>query len=218
MIRPTARMIEVAVNGKTIAASAPDRKLLCDFLREDLSLTGAHVGCEHGVCGACTVLVDCRPVRSCLMLAVQAGGQTITTIEGVSGPNGSLHPVCSAPSTCSTRCSSARHPAGGEALMAAEAEAGHVRQSSSAWGAMGTRMADRADSAVAAVLTPQSSCERPRAMLSAAPTPRQGLSLSPPAPERWQSGRSRRTRNAEYAQAYRGFESLPLRQYSYLSI
>jgi carbon-monoxide dehydrogenase small subunit len=93
MTRPAARMIEVAVNGKTIAASAPDRKLLCDFLREDLSLTGAHIGCGHGLCGACTVLVDGRPVRSWVMLAVQADGQSIATIEGVSGPEGSLHPV-----------------------------------------------------------------------------------------------------------------------------
>jgi carbon-monoxide dehydrogenase small subunit len=93
MTGPTARTIEVAVNGETITATVPDRKLLCDFLREDLSLTGTHVGCEHGVCGACTVLVDGRAVRSCLMLAVQADGQTITTIEGVSGPDGTLHPV-----------------------------------------------------------------------------------------------------------------------------
>jgi carbon-monoxide dehydrogenase small subunit len=93
MTRRAARMIELAVNGETIAASVPDRKLLCDFLREDLSLTGTHVGCEHGICGACTVLVDGRAVRSCLMLAVQADGRTITTIEGVSGPDGSLHPV-----------------------------------------------------------------------------------------------------------------------------
>jgi carbon-monoxide dehydrogenase small subunit len=93
MTRPTPRSIEAVVNGQTITAAVPDRKLLCDFLREDLSLTGTHVGCEHGVCGACTVLLNGRAVRSCLMLAVQADGQTITTIEGVSGPDGSLHPV-----------------------------------------------------------------------------------------------------------------------------
>lgn len=93
MTRPTARTIEVAVNGETITAPVPDRKLLCDFLREDLSLTGTHVGCEHGVCGACTVLFNGRPMRSCLMLAVQADGGTITTIEGVASPDGTLHPV-----------------------------------------------------------------------------------------------------------------------------
>ncbi|RDD60619.1 (2Fe-2S)-binding protein [Ferruginivarius sediminum] len=93
MTAPKPRTIQVTVNGETITASVPDRKLLCDFLREDLSLTGTHVGCEHGVCGACTVLVEGRPARSCLMLAVQADGRAITTIEGVSGPDGSLHPV-----------------------------------------------------------------------------------------------------------------------------
>lgn len=93
MIRLPGRMIEATVNGQAVAASAPDRKLLCDFLREDLALTGTHVGCEHGSCGACTVLVDGRAVRSCLMLAVQANGRTITTIEGVSAPDGSLHPL-----------------------------------------------------------------------------------------------------------------------------
>ena len=82
MTRPAARMIELAVNGETIAASVPDRKLLCDFLREDLSLTGTHVGCEHGVCGACTVLVDGRAVRSCLMLAVQADGRRSPPSKG----------------------------------------------------------------------------------------------------------------------------------------
>ncbi len=93
MTRADARTIEVVVNGQAVSAYAPDRKLLCDFLREDLALTGTHVGCEQGVCGACTVLVDGRPVRSCLMLAVQADGRSVTTIEGVCGPDGSLHPV-----------------------------------------------------------------------------------------------------------------------------
>lgn len=93
MSGPKVRTIELVVNGETITASVPDRKLLCDFLREDLSLTGTHVGCEQGVCGACTVLIEGRPARSCLMLAVQADGRTITTIEGVSGPDGALHPV-----------------------------------------------------------------------------------------------------------------------------
>jgi carbon-monoxide dehydrogenase small subunit len=68
------------------------RLLLSDFLRHDLELTGTHVGCEHGVCGACTVLLDGEPVRSCLMLAVQADGHAITTVEGLA-TNGRLHPV-----------------------------------------------------------------------------------------------------------------------------
>lgn len=93
MSKANTRVVEMVVNGQAMIGSVPDRKLLCDFLREDLALTGTHVGCEQGVCGACTVLVDNRPVRSCLMLAVQADGRTITTIEGISASDGSLHPV-----------------------------------------------------------------------------------------------------------------------------
>jgi carbon-monoxide dehydrogenase small subunit len=93
MIEPTIRL---TVNGESREASAPARDLLSDFLRHRLGLTGTHVGCEHGVCGACTVLVDGLPVRSCLMLAVQAEGHSITTIEGIAGDNGELHPVQSA--------------------------------------------------------------------------------------------------------------------------
>jgi aerobic carbon-monoxide dehydrogenase small subunit len=84
--------IELIVNGEARVAAADVRSTLSDFLRDDLGLTGTHVGCEHGVCGACTVLLDGRSVRSCLMLAVQARGHEITTIEGVAGPDG-LHPV-----------------------------------------------------------------------------------------------------------------------------
>jgi len=78
-------MIEVTVqvNGASRTGSVEARKTLADFLRDDLDLTGTHVGCEHGVCGACTVIVDGRAVRSCLMLAVQAAGSEITTIEGL---------------------------------------------------------------------------------------------------------------------------------------
>jgi aerobic-type carbon monoxide dehydrogenase small subunit (CoxS/CutS family) len=78
-------MIEVTVqvNGAPRTASVEARKTLADFLRDDLDLTGTHIGCEHGVCGACTVIVDGRAVRSCLMLAVQAAGSEITTIEGL---------------------------------------------------------------------------------------------------------------------------------------
>ena len=75
--------ISVNVNGLPRTGSPEARKTLADFLREDLDLTGTHVGCEHGVCGACTVMVDGRPVRSCLMLAVQASGSEVTTIEGL---------------------------------------------------------------------------------------------------------------------------------------
>jgi carbon-monoxide dehydrogenase small subunit len=75
--------IVLIVNGEEHRARLEPRKLLCDALREDCGLTGTHVGCEHGVCGACTVVLDGRPVRSCLIYAVQAQGAPITTIEGV---------------------------------------------------------------------------------------------------------------------------------------
>ncbi|HXM57513.1 MAG TPA: FAD binding domain-containing protein [Candidatus Dormibacteraeota bacterium] len=80
------------VNGVERARPSADRRLLSDYLRGELGLTGTHVGCEHGVCGCCTVLLDGRPVRSCLMLAVQAEGHEVTTIEGLAG-DGPLHPV-----------------------------------------------------------------------------------------------------------------------------
>jgi carbon-monoxide dehydrogenase small subunit len=88
--------INLTVNGEAREASAEPRKTLADFLREDLGLTGTHLGCEHGVCGACTVLLDGEPVRSCLMLAVQAGGKAITTIEGLADADGSLNALQSA--------------------------------------------------------------------------------------------------------------------------
>jgi len=81
--------ITLMVNGATRTGSPEARKTLADFLRDDLNLTGTHVGCEHGVCGACTVIVDGRAVRSCLMLAVQAAGSEVTTIEGLA-PDGEL--------------------------------------------------------------------------------------------------------------------------------
>jgi carbon-monoxide dehydrogenase small subunit len=81
------------VNGRVHRLSAEPRKLLSDVLREDLFLTGTHVGCEHGVCGACTVLVNGAAVRSCLMFGVQADGADVTTIEGLSPADGSLSPV-----------------------------------------------------------------------------------------------------------------------------
>src|SRR5450756_544417 len=84
--------ITVRVNGATHAGSVEPRMTLSDFLRDDLDLTGTHVGCEHGACGACTVIVDGRAVRSCLMLAVQAAGSEVTTIEGLA-PEGTLGPL-----------------------------------------------------------------------------------------------------------------------------
>src|SRR6266513_852504 len=84
--------IAVTVNGTVYEAAVEPRLLLADFLRDTLGLTGTHVGCEHGVCGACTVLVDGDPVRSCLVLAVQAEGRSIRTIEGLADGD-ELHPV-----------------------------------------------------------------------------------------------------------------------------
>ena len=78
--------VAVTVNGTAHAAEVEPRLLLSDFLRQDLGLTGTHVGCEHGVCGACTVLLDGEPVRSCLMFAVQADGTSVTTVEGLAPP------------------------------------------------------------------------------------------------------------------------------------
>ena len=84
--------IELTVNGKPREGLAEPRRTLADFLRDDLELTGTHLGCEHGVCGACTVLVNGQAVRSCLMFAVQANGQEVTTIEGLAAGS-KLHPV-----------------------------------------------------------------------------------------------------------------------------
>jgi carbon-monoxide dehydrogenase small subunit len=84
--------ITLKVNGVTRTAAAEARKTLADFLRDDLELTGTHVGCEHGVCGACTVIVDGRAARSCLMLAVQAAGSEVATIEGLAS-DGGLDPL-----------------------------------------------------------------------------------------------------------------------------
>jgi carbon-monoxide dehydrogenase small subunit len=87
------RLLSVHVNGRRYERVVPVRKTLADFLREDLGLTGTHLGCEHGVCGACTVLVGGRATRSCLMLAAQADGGTVTSIEGMADPDGTLHPI-----------------------------------------------------------------------------------------------------------------------------
>jgi carbon-monoxide dehydrogenase small subunit len=81
------------VNGESRSVTVEPRKSLADALREDCRLTGTHLGCEHGVCGACTVLLDGEPVRSCLMLAVQAQGHTVRTVEGLAAEDGTLHPL-----------------------------------------------------------------------------------------------------------------------------
>lgn len=85
--------VQTNVNECARDAYVPTRKLLCDFIRQDLDLTGTHVGCEHGVCGACTVIFNGRPIRSCLMFAVQADGAQIETIESLANSSEDLHPV-----------------------------------------------------------------------------------------------------------------------------
>jgi carbon-monoxide dehydrogenase small subunit len=85
--------VSVTVNGRPYEREVEPRLLLSDFLRHDLGLTGTHVGCEHGVCGACTVLFDGEPVRSCILLAVQADGHAITTVEGLAPEPDRLHPL-----------------------------------------------------------------------------------------------------------------------------
>jgi aerobic carbon-monoxide dehydrogenase small subunit len=85
--------ISVTVNGTHYDRPAEPRLLLSDFLRHELGLTGTHVGCEHGVCGACTVLLDGEPVRSCLLFAVQAHGGEVTTVEGLASGPETLHPI-----------------------------------------------------------------------------------------------------------------------------
>jgi len=85
--------IELTLNGQRRSAQAEPRMLLCDFLRHELQAFGVHVGCEHGVCGACTILVDGRSARSCLMLAVQADGHELLTVEGIAPSPDELHPL-----------------------------------------------------------------------------------------------------------------------------
>jgi aerobic-type carbon monoxide dehydrogenase small subunit (CoxS/CutS family) len=92
-MQPDRHEISVSVNGTSYRRSVESRLLLSDFLRHDLLLAGTHVGCEHGVCGACTVLLDGAPIRSCLMLAVQATGHELSTIEGLASDSGELSPV-----------------------------------------------------------------------------------------------------------------------------
>ena len=90
---PDTHSIALTVNGKKYTGTVEARLLLSDFLRHDLGLTGTHVGCEHGVCGACTILMDGQPVRSCLVLAVQANGCSLATVEGLAPSDDALHPM-----------------------------------------------------------------------------------------------------------------------------
>lgn len=87
------RTIQLTINGQQHSGQVEPRRTLADFLRQDLDLTGTHLGCEHGVCGACTILLDGAAVRSCLVLAVQANGRRVETVEGLADPNGKLHPI-----------------------------------------------------------------------------------------------------------------------------
>src|SRR3974390_1165049 len=85
--------VALTLTGRKLAADAEPRTLLCDFIRHGLGATGTHVGCEHGVCGSCTVLVDGVAARSCLTLAVQAEGRDIRTVESLAGSDGTLNPL-----------------------------------------------------------------------------------------------------------------------------
>jgi carbon-monoxide dehydrogenase small subunit len=87
------RQVTVRVNGRERSGPAEPRTILADFLRDELGLTGTHLGCEHGVCGACTVLFDGHAVRSCLLFAVQAEGHDVLTVEGMAAEDGTLHPI-----------------------------------------------------------------------------------------------------------------------------
>ncbi|MEU6696373.1 (2Fe-2S)-binding protein [Pseudonocardia sp. NPDC046786] len=98
--RETRHEIRLRVNGVTHELRVPARRLLSDALRHDLGLTGTHVGCEHGVCGACTILLDGEPARACLMLAVTATAHEITTVEGLAGPDGEPNAVQRAFAEC----------------------------------------------------------------------------------------------------------------------
>jgi carbon-monoxide dehydrogenase small subunit len=92
--------VTMTVNGRPVQAEVEPRLTLADFLRERCGLTGTHLGCEHGVCGACTVLVDGAAVRACLMFAVQARGAEVTTVEGLASPDGELSEVQAAFRDC----------------------------------------------------------------------------------------------------------------------
>ncbi|MGF3027195.1 (2Fe-2S)-binding protein [Methylobacterium aquaticum] len=87
------KSVSLTLNGEAVTHQVEPRLLLSDFLRQELALTGTHVGCEHGVCGACTILIDGRTARSCLLFAIQADGSEIETVEGLAGADGTLSPL-----------------------------------------------------------------------------------------------------------------------------
>ena len=121
------RPIRTVVNGAPIEGTVPVRQSLADWLRDGLGLTGTHLGCEQGVCGACTVMVDGEPTRSCIMFAVQADRSEILTIEGLAGTGDSLHPLQEAFSErhglqCGFCTSMARAPTAARACGATSAE------------------------------------------------------------------------------------------------
>ncbi len=89
----TERQVAIEINGSVVRRIVEPRLLLSDFIRHEARLTGTHVGCEHGVCGACTVQLDGEPIRSCLMFAVQLDGRSIRTVEALAGADGELHPL-----------------------------------------------------------------------------------------------------------------------------
>lgn len=91
VVNPLRQRIAFVLNGKEVNSYAEPRMLLTDFLRQELGLTEIHVGCEHGVCGACTILLDGQPVRSCLTFAVQVDGHMVDTVQSLAGPNGELN-------------------------------------------------------------------------------------------------------------------------------
>ena len=133
--------LSLTVNGKKVDAEVDPRTLLVEFIRNDLRLTGTHVGCDTGQCGACTVLVDGVAVKSCTILAVQANGSAIGTIEGLAAPDGELHPMQAAFKDChGLQCGFctpgmvlsaidlvARHPNADEATIRAELEGNMCR-------------------------------------------------------------------------------------------
>jgi aerobic carbon-monoxide dehydrogenase small subunit len=100
MAGPSAAALKLTVNGKAVSADVDPRTLLVEFLRGSLGLTGTHVGCDTGQCGACTVHLDGRAVKSCTVLALQANGASVLTIEGLAAPDGTLHPMQAAFKEC----------------------------------------------------------------------------------------------------------------------